>query len=625
MNDDALAIGIDFGTTKVSAAIFRNNKVDVIKDECGNLTMPALVAFTDKRILVGDEVKELDSNQIDIIFDIKRLMGRDLNDPVVKTYRQHWPFTMLDLSKRPKIVANYKGRSERFSTEEITSMILSRMKERAEKYLGQSVRDAVISVPANFNDSQRQAIIDAGSIAGFNVLGVINEPTATAIAYDFHEKPTDKRNILIFDFGAGKCDISVATVYRGIVQMTFTIGKTLGGRDFDGNLIEILIKTFENEHNLSLRSSKRAIQRLRSACEESKRKLSFSAEHQIKIDRLMNDINFTSSMNRQAFLKFNNGLFLQTIGLIRQMMTESGIHPSNIDEVVLVGGSSRMPMLQNLLAAMFNPNVLNKSLLDIETVAFGAAVKAAIIRNDKSDAIRCRDLIDISSHSIVLETNRKSTVLFNRNTIIPAKITGAYMFPSWITSIMSMRIFENDPIIPMLSHFSGEFQFIHDPRRFLPQIIVTFQIDTNGILKITAAQQSINKNSTGHCGAMKNIFRFSDDEIKMMATKVKEIRFQNVNEKKKLAAANLKSICEKIASTLSNAGLKLKMSRSDRFTIAKRCNEILDWLNKNQLANINEFELRHQLLKTLSIPILKTLYEQPETNGIFTHSILNKN
>lgn len=573
--------------------------------------MPALIAFTDNRILIGDEViKELnsDSDPSDIIFDIKRLLGRDLNDPVVNTYRKHWPYTMLDLNKRPKIAVNYKGRSERFSSEEIASMLLSRIKERTEQYLSQTVSDAVISVPGNFNDCQRQATIDAGTIAGFNVLGIINESTATAIAYDFHKKPTDKRKVLIFEFGAGKCDISVATTYRGIVQLTATIGTTiLGGRDFDENLIEILNTNFENQHNLSLRQSKRALQRLRSACEQAKCKLSISAKYQMKIDKLMNGINFTCMINRQSFEELNKSLFLLTIRLVRQVISESGIHSSNIDEVILVGGSSRIPMIKTLLAGMFKENVLNESLLDIETVAFGAAVKAAIIRNDKSNSIRCRNLIDISSHSIVLETDGNRTVLLNRNTTIPAKITGAYAIPPWIRSTMSIRIFENDPIVPMMSHFSGVIQFIHDHRRYLPQIIFTFLIDANGILKITAAQQSINKNSTGHSIVMKNIFRFSDDVIEMMATKLKEIRFGNVNEKKKMAAANLEYICQKIVSTLYKVDLKLKMSRSDRFITVRRCTEILDWLSKNQSAEMNEFELRHEELKTLGIPILKKL------------------
>lgn len=593
----------------MSAAVFRNNKIEVIKDESGDLRMPALVAFVDGRILVGDEVsKELDLDPSDIIFDIKRLMGRDSNDPVVQAYRKHWLFTMLDSKKRQKIAVNYNCGSDRLYPEEIASLILSRIKERAEKYLGQTVSDAVISVPANFNDAQRQATIDAGSIAGFNVLGIINEPTATAIAYDFHKKPTDKRNILIFDFGAGKCDASVATVYRGIVSMKASIGTTiLGGRGCDDNLIDILVKTFENEHSLRLRQSKRALHRLRSACEEAKHKLSHSTEYQIKIDQLINDINFTCTVNRRSFDKLNECLFLQATGLVRTLLSECGIRPSNINEVILVGGSCHMPMIQAILAVMFNQNVLDKSLIDIETVAFGAAVKAAILRNDKSDKIRCRDLIDIASHSIVLENNGKNTVLFNRNTTIPAKITAAYTLRSRITSTMSFRIFENDPFVPMLSHFSGEFQFIHDPRRYLPKIIVTFLINDNGILKITAAQPSINNNSTGQCIAMKNIFRCSDVVIKTMATNVREIRCGNVNEKKKLAAENLQSFCVKLVSALNKIDIKMKVSRSDRFAIVKRCNETLDWLRQNESAEVNEFELRHEGLKILSIPIMTTL------------------
>jgi len=420
------AIGIDLGTTYSCVGVWKNDGVEIIANDQGNRTTPSYVAFTDTERLIGDAAKNQTArNPENTVFDAKRLIGRKFNDPTVQADMKLWPFKLVaGTGDKPMIQVSYQAETKKFHPEEISSMILTKMKETAEAYLGVAVNDAVVTVPAYFNDSQRQATKDAGAICGLNVLRIINEPTAAAIAYGLDKKGTGEMNVLIYDMGGGTFDVSLLTIEDGIFEVKATAGDThLGGEDFDNRVVDFCLQDFKRKNRgKDMQQNQRAIRRLRTQCERAKRTLSSSTQATIEIDSLFEGIDYTCTLSRARFEELNMDYFRNSMGPVEKCMRDSGIDKRNVHEVVLVGGSTRIPKVQQMIQEFFNGKEPCKSINPDEAVAFGAAVQAAILTGEGSSQVQDLLLLDVTPLSLGLETaGGVMTKLIDRNTTIPTK------------------------------------------------------------------------------------------------------------------------------------------------------------------------------------------------------------
>merc|ERR1712230_82957 len=362
-------------------------------------------------------------NPHNTVFDAKRLIGRKFNDAEVQADMKHFPFKVINKSDKPVVQVEFKGEEKTFTPEEISSMVLTKMRETAESYLGGTVNNAVVTVPAYFNDSQRQATKDAGAIAGLNVLRIINEPTAAAIAYGLDKKTTGERNVLIFDLGGGTFDVSLLTIEEGIFEVKATAGDAhLGGEDFDNRTVNHFVQEFKRKHKKDITGNPRATRRLRTACERAKRTLSSSTQTSIEIDSLFEGVDFFSSITRARFEELCMDLFRGTMDPVEKVLRDSKMSKNQVHDVVLVGGSTRIPKVQTLLSDFFNGKEPSKSINPDEAVAYGAAVQAAILSGTGSAKTEDLLLLDVTPLSLGLETaGEVMTVLIPRNTTVPTK------------------------------------------------------------------------------------------------------------------------------------------------------------------------------------------------------------
>ncbi|XP_078150664.1 heat shock cognate 70 kDa protein-like [Carex rostrata] len=599
------AIGIDLGTTYSCVGVWRNDRVEIIANDQGNRTTSSCVGFKETQRLVGDAAKnEAASNPTNTVFAVKRLIGKRFSDPCVQSDKNLWPFKVIEGNDdRPNIIVNYQGEEKHFAAEEISAMILTKMKEVAEVFLGCTIKDAVVTVPAYFNDAQRQATKDAGAIAGLNVMRIMDEPTAAAVAYGFDTNEVNssvKKNLLIFDLGGGTFDVSLLSISNGVIEVKATAGDThLGGEDFDNRMVKYLVEEFRRKHMKDISSNPRALRRLKTACEQAKRILSTTTQTTVSIDCLYEGTDFYSTITRARFEELNVDLFEKCIETVAKCHEDAGIDKNNIDVVVLIGGSTRIPKVQKLLKNYFSGKELCNSIHPDEAVAYGAAIHAANLSGQGTEEISNLVLIDVTPLSLGINVLGDIThVIIPRNTPIPTQKSHEYSTSADFQSAIRIKVYEGERVQSEDNNLLGQFSLsgIHLAPRGETNINVTFKIDSDGILHVSAKEPV--SGTKEQITLINEEGRLSKQEIDRMVQEAARNRMEDELFKEKVLAKNsLEDYAYSLRKLVKNND---KASGEYAKSIAEAVDKMIEWLKHDVPNDVYVYHTKKKELEEMS-------------------------